>query len=158
MARRRQCRGSLACRKARGKGMLGFCAALAMAGVAIESKRYFAGELHTEVVEEGQTHRRLQMVSDVFIKNKSRCKAKNQRREKLKSSHKNHKKNADCDRGMVIFHILGVIYMFLGLMIVCDNFFGPALDVMVKKWSIDCLLYTSPSPRDATLSRMPSSA
>ena len=27
--------------------------------------------------------------------------------------------------------------MFLGLMIVCDNFFGPALDVMVDKWSID---------------------
>ena len=30
-----------------------------------------------------------------------------------------------------------------------------------KKWiidPIDCLLYTSPSPRDATLSRMPSSA
>ena len=24
--------------------------------------------------------------------------------------------------------------------------------------SLDCLLYTSPSPRDATLSRMPSSA
>ena len=24
--------------------------------------------------------------------------------------------------------------------------------------SVDCLLYTSPSPRDATLSRMPSSA
>ena len=138
MARRRQCRGSLACRKARGKGMLGFCAALAMAGVAIESKRYFAGELHTEVVEEGQTHRRLQMmVNDVFIKNKSQCKAKNQRRAELKKSHSNHKKNANCDRGMVIFHILGVIYMFLGLMIVCDNFFGPALDVMVDKWSID---------------------
>ena len=25
-------------------------------------------------------------------------------------------------------------------------------------WFLDCLLYTSPSPRDATLSRMPSSA
>ena len=25
-------------------------------------------------------------------------------------------------------------------------------------WNMDCLLYTSPSPRDATLSRMPSSA
>ena len=25
-------------------------------------------------------------------------------------------------------------------------------------WDEDCLLYTSPSPRDATLSRMPSSA
>ena len=27
-----------------------------------------------------------------------------------------------------------------------------------SEWSGDCLLYTSPSPRDATLSRMPSSA
>ena len=27
-----------------------------------------------------------------------------------------------------------------------------------RGWVIDCLLYTSPSPRDATLSRMPSSA
>ena len=26
------------------------------------------------------------------------------------------------------------------------------------RWSIDCLLYTSPSPRDRTRSRMPSSA
>ena len=26
------------------------------------------------------------------------------------------------------------------------------------KWDVICLLYTSPSPRDATLSRMPSSA
>ena len=28
----------------------------------------------------------------------------------------------------------------------------------VIKWAHTCLLYTSPSPRDATLSRMPSSA
>ena len=27
-----------------------------------------------------------------------------------------------------------------------------------REWSYGCLLYTSPSPRDATLSRMPSSA
>ena len=27
-----------------------------------------------------------------------------------------------------------------------------------KDWNMGCLLYTSPSPRDATLSRMPSSA
>ena len=33
--------------------------------------------------------------------------------------------------------------------------FGPAIAVMPNS---DCLLYTSPSPRDATLSRMPSSA
>ena len=31
-----------------------------------------------------------------------------------------------------------------------------ALDVFASRWT--CLLYTSPSPRDATLSRMPSSA
>ena len=30
--------------------------------------------------------------------------------------------------------------------------------VWTKTWLIACLLYTSPSPRDATLSRMPSSA
>ena len=33
---------------------------------------------------------------------------------------------------------------------------GPTLGVLA--WSRSCLLYTSPSPRDATLSRMPSSA
>ena len=31
-------------------------------------------------------------------------------------------------------------------------------DLMTDERSISCLLYTSPSPRDATLSRMPSSA
>ena len=31
-------------------------------------------------------------------------------------------------------------------------------DGVQKKWSIICLLYTSPSPRDRTRSRMPSSA
>ena len=31
-------------------------------------------------------------------------------------------------------------------------------DMHIYKWDKCCLLYTSPSPRDATLSRMPSSA
>ena len=31
-------------------------------------------------------------------------------------------------------------------------------DARMKWWREACLLYTSPSPRDATLSRMPSSA
>ena len=35
---------------------------------------------------------------------------------------------------------------------------APALDCVTTTVSLDCLLYTSPSPRDATLSRMPSSA
>ena len=43
-----------------------------------------------------------------------------------------------------------------------DNFFGwvkGAKLVELKECNTeDCLLYTSPSPRDATLSRMPSSA
>ena len=32
------------------------------------------------------------------------------------------------------------------------------LEADLREIGIDCLLYTSPSPRDATLSRMPSSA
>ena len=33
-----------------------------------------------------------------------------------------------------------------------------AYDERFKKWRYDCLLYTSPSPRDRQKSRMPSSA
>ena len=36
--------------------------------------------------------------------------------------------------------------------------FDGAVDYLRKKGQKVCLLYTSPSPRDATLSRMPSSA
>ena len=40
-----------------------------------------------------------------------------------------------------------------------DNYVGDKLDkTEAKDLSDACLLYTSPSPRDATLSRMPSSA
>ena len=42
---------------------------------------------------------------------------------------------------------------------VCLEFFGKVSDAVPTIVEIkDCLLYTSPSPRDATLSRMPSSA
>ena len=34
----------------------------------------------------------------------------------------------------------------------------PAFTILQEEVSMICLLYTSPSPRDATLSRMPSSA
>ena len=34
----------------------------------------------------------------------------------------------------------------------------PVIDIFGQTFSWNCLLYTSPSPRDATLSRMPSSA
>ena len=35
--------------------------------------------------------------------------------------------------GAVAFYILGVIYMFVALAIVCDEFFVPALDVIIEK-------------------------
>ena len=38
------------------------------------------------------------------------------------------------------------------------NFDSRDVEVSEDAMAVDCLLYTSPSPRDATLSRMPSSA
>lgn len=39
-------------------------------------------------------------------------------------------------RGAVILHILGVVYMFVALAIVCDEFFVPSLDVIIEKLNI----------------------
>lgn len=38
--------------------------------------------------------------------------------------------------GAVIFHIAGLIYMFVALAIVCDEFFIPSLDVITEKLQI----------------------
>lgn len=38
--------------------------------------------------------------------------------------------------GAIIFHIIGVIYMFVALAIVCDEFFVPSLDVIIEKLDI----------------------
>lgn len=38
--------------------------------------------------------------------------------------------------GAVVFHIIGVIYMFVALAIVCDEFFVPSLDVVIEKLGI----------------------
>ena len=38
------------------------------------------------------------------------------------------------------------------------SYYTDGLSEILAELSIHCLLYTSPSPRDATLSRMPSSA
>ncbi|XP_013793090.1 sodium/potassium/calcium exchanger Nckx30C-like [Limulus polyphemus] len=38
--------------------------------------------------------------------------------------------------GAVIFHVLGLVYMFVGLSIVCDEFFVPTLDVITEKLQI----------------------
>ncbi len=35
--------------------------------------------------------------------------------------------------GAVAFYILGVVYMFVALAIVCDEFFVPSLDVIIEK-------------------------
>jgi len=34
------------------------------------------------------------------------------------------------------FLVLGVLYMFLGLSVVCDEFFVPALDIIADKWDL----------------------
>ena len=38
--------------------------------------------------------------------------------------------------GFVVFHILGMVYMFIALAVVCDEFFIPALDVITEKLKI----------------------
>lgn len=39
-------------------------------------------------------------------------------------------------QGAVLLHVLGVIYMFVALAIVCDEFFVPSLDVIIEKLNI----------------------
>lgn len=39
-------------------------------------------------------------------------------------------------KGAVIFYILGVMYMFVALAIVCDEFFVPSLDVIIEVFDI----------------------
>ncbi|XP_013794480.1 sodium/potassium/calcium exchanger 2-like isoform X1 [Limulus polyphemus] len=38
--------------------------------------------------------------------------------------------------GAVVFHVFGLVYMFAGLAIVCDEFFRPSLDVITEKLQI----------------------
>ena len=67
--------------------------------------------------------------------------------------------------------IMWVWYKLFGFLLGPDNFFAWALTVMFLVFTLrailykpfvrqirTCLLYTSPSPRDGLLSRMPSSA
>ena len=63
-------------------------------------------------------------------------------------------------------HIVGVVVWFAGLFYLVRLFIyhveteelAPELQQPFRDQYTFCLLYTSPSPRDATLSRMPSSA
>ena len=36
-------------------------------------------------------------------------------------------------KGAILFHILGILYMFYALALVCDEFFVPSLDVIADK-------------------------
>jgi len=40
-------------------------------------------------------------------------------------------------KGAIILHIIGVMYTFAGIAIVCDDFFVPALEVLVEKYKIE---------------------
>ena len=35
--------------------------------------------------------------------------------------------------GAIIFHIIGILYMFYALALVCDEFFVPSLEVIIEK-------------------------
>ena len=39
-------------------------------------------------------------------------------------------------RGAVVLHVAGVVYMFVALAVVCDEFFVPSLDVIIEKLNI----------------------
>lgn len=40
------------------------------------------------------------------------------------------------ENGAVVLHVIGVVYMFVALAIVCDEFFVPSLDVVIEKLGI----------------------
>jgi len=39
-------------------------------------------------------------------------------------------------QGAVILHILCLLYMFVGIAIICDDYFVPALEVLVERWQL----------------------
>ena len=57
--------------------------------------------------------------------------------------------------GLFCAHQLGIIGLKCEIVDNLDKIGGQCIELYPDK---PCLLYTSPSPRDATLSRMPSSA
>jgi sodium/potassium/calcium exchanger 2 len=38
--------------------------------------------------------------------------------------------------GYLALHILGIVYTFVALAVVCDEFFVPALEVMIERWFV----------------------
>ena len=41
--------------------------------------------------------------------------------------------NDQLKHGAIIFHIIGILYMFYALALVCDEFFVPSLEVIIEK-------------------------
>jgi len=39
-------------------------------------------------------------------------------------------------KGSLVLHSIGILYMFVALAVVCDEFFVPALEVMIDKWKM----------------------
>ena len=44
---------------------------------------------------------------------------------------------SDLKGGAVVLHVIGVMYTFIAIAIVCDDFFVPALEVLVERYDID---------------------
>ena len=38
--------------------------------------------------------------------------------------------------GAIVLHFIGAFYMFIGLAVVCDDYFVPALEVICETWDI----------------------
>ena len=36
--------------------------------------------------------------------------------------------------GAIVLHMIGLLYMFYALALVCDHYFVPTLDVIIEKW------------------------
>ena len=60
------------------------------------------------------------------------------------------------DKPLVVNYRGNIIFPIFSGIVTEDQFGGD--EGLIVQYNDPCLLYTSPSPRDATLSRMPSSA
>merc|ERR1719440_529500 len=38
--------------------------------------------------------------------------------------------------GAIVLHMIGLLYMFYALALVCDHYFVPTLDVIIERWGI----------------------
>ena len=38
--------------------------------------------------------------------------------------------------GAIILHFIGIFYIFIGLAMICDDYFEPCLEVLIRRWNI----------------------